>query len=204
MAAIDFPNSPANNDLFTDAGTTWKYASATGTWTVVRQGPLAPAAANAGQVLMGDASNVVTATTISGDASLSSSGVLTMNYPYTYYAGSSSNSYPIATEGDVAGLTFTTKEAGDFLVTVNLDLEIANTLDSYLSIFLNVNGTNNGIPMTVTALAADMIRRLPISRTWLVSAAASQTIKVRAKTNTGSDFCIFNSYSTIVGTQVGD
>ena len=38
MAAIDFPNSPTNGQTFSDAGTTWVYSSADGTWTVVRAG----------------------------------------------------------------------------------------------------------------------------------------------------------------------
>lgn len=36
MAAIDFPNSPLVNDLFTAAGTTWKWDGTT--WTVQRVG----------------------------------------------------------------------------------------------------------------------------------------------------------------------
>lgn len=81
MAAINFPAGPnTNGDQHSEAGTTWVWSDSPspGTWTVVREGPLVPAAASAGQVLMGNASNAVTATTISGDATLSSSGVLSL------------------------------------------------------------------------------------------------------------------------------
>lgn len=32
--AIDFPNSPANNDVYTVGNRSWVYASSTGTWTL--------------------------------------------------------------------------------------------------------------------------------------------------------------------------
>lgn len=42
MAAIDFPDTPGNGQTHTEAGTTWVYASADDTWTVVREGVFYP------------------------------------------------------------------------------------------------------------------------------------------------------------------
>lgn len=68
MAAINFPDAPANGDVFTTAGKTWVYTTASTTWALRTN----PTAIPDGGVSDGQLAGSITATKITGTALVAS------------------------------------------------------------------------------------------------------------------------------------
>jgi len=66
MSAINFPDSPTADELFSAAGRTWKYNATTGVWETVASDSIPPAAHAPSHELGGDDELLLDASQVTG------------------------------------------------------------------------------------------------------------------------------------------